>query len=526
MSDTGSSRHKSPPVTAMPVTRILNGKRLKRRAHVVSIADPKRRLALGVLCIAALLTSLDGFVLVLAVPAMTAALGATGAEQLWILDVYGFMVAGLTITMGNLGDLIGRRRLLLLAAGVFGAASLLAAYAVSPLVLIGARALLGVAGAAIVPCSLSLISTLSSNDRERAIALGVWGGCLTAGAMAGPVLGGVLLDHFWWGSTFLVGVPAAFVLLVAGRLLLPESRNEPTGRIDVASVLLSMAAILPAVYGVKHLASRGWNLASAATLVIGCIFGWIFVRRQPGLRDPLVNMGLFGRRPCVIVLGTMVSYSMLSAGVMVFVAQYFQLVRGMTPLAAGLALVPGMVISTTVFQLTPRLAQRIRPGVLISAGIGFTAAGSALMALATSTTVLMVAFAGTCIGAAPLQTLGSNVVIGSVPPQKAGSAAALIQTGIELGYALGIAIPGSVVTLTYRATMDGKGGSSLGEAIANAEPAEVLSTAREAFTTGFHLLAGGSAAALAVVSVLLIRALRELPALGNDRRLSDRRSAS
>ncbi|WP_328518654.1 MFS transporter [Kribbella sp. NBC_00359] len=470
-------------------------------------------IALGVLCLATLLVSLDLFVMLLAVPAVTEALGASSSQQLWILDVYGFMVAGLMITMGNLGDRIGRRRLLLTAAAVFGVASIVAAYSVSPGMLIGARAVLGIAGAAIAPCTLSLISTLFPDTRQRATALGIWAGCFTIGAVVGPIVGGVLLNHFWWGSAFLIGVPAMVVLLVVGPILLPEYRNEQAGRIDIPSVVLSLAAILPAIHGLKHLAAHGAGAESVAALVIGGVFGWIFVRRQRRLADPLVDVRLFTRLTFSVSLGSMMTYSMLSGGVMVFVAQYFQLVQGMTPLAAGIALVPGMLTSTVAFQLAPRLAQRIRPGVLIPAGIAFTIVGMAVMTQATSTTVLVIAFAVEAVGAAPLVTLGTNLVIGSVPPEKAGSAGALTQTSNEFGYALGIAILGSVVTAAYRSQMGGRGGNSLGEAITQGVPNDVLADAHDAFTTGFHLAAGITALALTAIAVLLAVTLRSVPPL-------------
>jgi len=473
-------------------------------------------VGLGILCLATLLVSLDLFVMLLAVPAVTEALGATGSQQLWILDVYGFMVAGLMITMGNLGDRLGRRRLLLIAAAVFGAASIVAAYSTSPGMLIGARAVLGIAGAAIAPCTLSLISTMFPDARRRTTALGVWAGCFTIGAVVGPIAGGVLLNHFWWGSAFLIGVPAMAILLAVGPFLLPEYRDETAGRIDVPSVALSLAAILPAIYGLKQLASHGVSQVAVATLVVGVVLGWLFVRRQRRLAEPLVDVRLFAQRAFSVTLGSMLSYSMLSGGVMVFVAQYFQLVQGMTPLRAGIALVPGMITSTVAFQVTPRLARRVRPGVLIPGGLAFTVAGMVVMTQATSTPALVIAFALAGVGAAPLVTLGTNLVIGSVPPEKAGAAGALTQTGNEFGYALGIAVLGSVVTAIYSNQMNGQGGSSLGEAVSTNVPPAVLEAARDAFTSGLHLAAGITAVVLTVVSILLARTHRALPALGDD----------
>ncbi|MET9270745.1 MFS transporter [Kribbella sp. NPDC003557] len=477
------------------------------------VTSRRQWIALGVLCLATLLVSLDLFVMLLAVPAVTEALGASSSQQLWILDVYGFMVAGLMITMGTLGDRLGRRRLLLIAAAVFGVASIVAAYSVSPGMLIGARAVLGIAGAAIAPCTLSLISTIFPNERQRATALGVWGGCFTVGAIVGPIVGGVLLNHFWWGSAFLIGVPAMVALLAVGPFILPEYRNERAGRIDVPSVVLSLAAILPAIHGLKHLAAHGADVESVVALVAGAVFGWVFVRRQLRLADPLVDVRLFTRRTFSVTLGSMTAYSMLSGGVMVFVAQYFQLVKGMTPLAAGLALVPGMVTSTIGFQLAPRLAQRIRPGVLIPVGVAFTVAGMVVVSLATSTTVLVIAFAVECLGPGALVILGTNLVIGAVPPEQAGSAGALTQTGNEFGYSLGIAVLGSVVTAVYRGRTDGRGGNSLGEAVSSGATGDVLDQARDAFTSGLHLAAAITAVALTAMAILLAVTLRALQVL-------------
>ena len=317
-----------------------------------------------------------------------------------------------------------------------------------------------------------------------------------------------MLDHFWWGSALLIGLPIMAVLLLVGRFVLPEYRNQRAGRIDVSSVLLSLAAILPAIHGLKQLASHGADWSAVAGLVVGAVFGGVFVRRQRRLADPLVDVRLFTRQTFSVTLGSMATYSMLSGAVMLFLAQYFQLVKGMSPLAAGIALVPAMITSAIAFQLTPRLARRIRPGVLIPAGLAFTILGTAVMTQATSTTVLVIAFAVECVGTAPLLTLGTNLVVDSVPSERSGAVGALTQTGIQLGYSLGIAVLGSVVTATYRSQMDGQGGSSLGEAIAAGAPPSVLDAARDAFTSGFHVAAGITTVALTVVCILLVRTLR------------------
>ncbi|TCM48076.1 MFS transporter [Kribbella sp. VKM Ac-2568] len=484
-------------------------------------AGRREWIGLAVLALPTLLVSLDTFVMLLALPPVAAGLGASSNQQLWIMDVYGFMVAGFMITMGSLGDRIGRRRLLLIAAVVFGAASVLAAYSTTPGMLIGARALLGIAGAAITPCTLSLVMNLFRDPRQQASAIGIWGGCFTVGAVIGPVVGGVLLDHFWWGSVFLIGVPAMVLLLIAGPILLPEYRDPAAGRIDLPSIALSLAAILPVIQGLKQFAASGWSAVPACLVVFGLVVGWFFLRRQRALADPLLDLSLFRKRTFTVTLGSMMTYSLLSGGVMVFIAQYFQLVEGLSPLEAGLALVPGMVTSTISFQVAPLLARWIRPGRLISGALLFTVAGLVVTAMADNATTLAIAFAVECLGVAPLVVLGTNLVIGSAPPEKAGSAAALAQTGNEFGYALGIALLGSVVIAVYRHGAPTEAGDSLAAAVAGGLPSAVLDQARDAFTSGLHVAAAIAAVVITGMAVLLAVVLRPLPVLGGHAEAAD-----
>lgn len=488
-------------------------------------AGRREWIGLAVLALPTLLVSLDTFVMLLALPPVAAGLGASSSQQLWIMDVYGFMVAGFMITMGSLGDRIGRRRLLLIAAVVFGAASVLAAYSTTPGMLIGSRALLGVAGAAITPCTLSLVMNLFRDPRQQASAIGIWGGCFTVGAVIGPVVGGVLLDHFWWGSVFLIGVPAMVLLLVVGPILLPEYRDPAAGRIDLPSIALSLAAILPVIQGLKQFAASGWSAVPACLVVFGLVVGWFFLRRQRALADPLLDLSLFRKRTFTVTLGSMMTYSLLSGGVMVFIAQYFQSVEGLSPLEAGLALVPGMVTSTISFQVAPLLARWIRPGRLISGALLFTVAGLVVTAMADNATTFAIAFAVECLGVAPLVVLGTNLVIGSAPPEKAGSAAALAQTGNEFGYSLGIALLGSVVTAVYRHGAPVEAGDSLAAAVAGGLPSAVLDQARDAFTSGLHVAAAIAAVVITGMAVLLAVVLRPLPVLGGQPEAADAKDA-
>ncbi|MGI5230668.1 MFS transporter [Actinoallomurus sp. CA-142502] len=491
-------------------------------------AGRREWIGLAVLALPTLLVSLDTFVMVMALPTLSTELGADSTQQLWIMDVYGFMVAGFLITMGTLGDRIGRRRLLMIGAAAFGAASVLAAFSTGPGLLIFARALLGIAGATLTPSTLAMIMNMFHDARQRASAIGLWAGCFTVGAVIGPLVGGVLLERFWWGSLFLLGVPAMVLLLLVGPLLLPEYRDPGAGRIDVPSVVLSLGAILPVVYGLKETARSGLHPLPAVALAIGAAVGAVFLRRQRRLADPLLDLSLFTNKAFAVTLGAMLTYAMLSGGTMTFVSQHFQLVDHLSPLQAGLALLPGMIAAMVGFQLSPLLARRIRPVPLIPIGLAITAAGMLIVTRSgagSGLTVLVIGFAVSCLGAGPLVSLGTNLVVGSVPPAKAGSAAGIAQTGNEFGYALGIAVLGSIGTAVYRGRMTGHAGAAHDSLVGATETAAhlghgpataVLDTARAAFSTELHAIAFISAAALTCVAVLITGTLRHLQPVGGD----------
>ncbi|MEV4621166.1 MFS transporter [Asanoa sp. NPDC049573] len=489
-------------------------------------AGSREWVGLAILALPTLLVSLDLFVMLLALPKLSGALHANGVQQLWIMDVYGFMVAGFMITMGNLGDRIGRRRLLLAAALVFGLASVAAAWSASPVMLIASRAVLGIAGAALTPTTLALISHLFRDPRQKATAIGIWAGCFTVGAIIGPIVGGAMLERFWWGSVFLLGVPAMVLLLAVGPALIPEYRNASAGRLDLPSVVLSLAAVLPAIQGVKSLARDGWAVTPAVLVAVGVVFGGLFLRRQRRLTNPLVDLKLFANRTFSATLGSMLAYSTLSGGTMVLVAQYFQLVDGLSPLRAGLALAPGMAASVAGFQIAPLLARRVRPAFLIAGGILITVTGLLVMTRSgtSGAGVLMVGFVLSCLGTGPLVTLGTNLIVGAAPPERAGSAAALGQTSGEFGYALGVAVLGSILGLVYRSRIPAGAPDAARDSIAGAIEAAghlpapaghaLLSAADEAFVAGLHTAAGVSAVILFGTAILLAVVLRHLPPLG------------
>ncbi|MEV5715310.1 MFS transporter [Amycolatopsis mediterranei] len=449
-------------------------------------AGRREWIGLAVLALPTLLVSLDVFVLVLALPKLALSLHADGTEQLWIMDTYGFMVAGFMVTMGTLGDRIGRRKLLLIGAAAFGGASVLAAFSTSAGMLIAARAALGIAGATLGPSTLSLIGTLFENARQRAEAIGIWAGCFTVGAIVGPMVGGFMLEHFWWGSVFLLGVPAMVLLLVIGPKLLPEYRDETAGRLDLPSVALSLGAILPAVYGVKELARDGVHFTALLALGAGLVVGYVFVKRQRALADPLIDFSLFAAKAFRTTLGGMLLFSMLGGTTMLFVAQFFQLAQHLSPVGAALGLLPGMAGSTVSFLAAPVLARRVRPGALIAGGVALAAAGMAILALvepAAGPVWPALGFAVTSLGVGPMVALGTDLVVGSVPVRKAGAAASLAQTVNEFGYSFGLATVGT-----------------LGNAVARSY----------GLPAGLHVAAGLATVAFAVLVWFVARHLRSI----------------
>lgn len=486
-------------------------------------AGRREWVGLAVLALPTLLLSLDMSVLHLAVPQLTARLRPSSTELLWILDIYGFMIAGFLVTMGTLGDRIGRRKLLLVGGAAFGLASIAAAYATSPELLIVARALLGIAGATLMPSTLALISNMFRDQRQRGTAISVWMTCFMGGMVAGPLIGGGLLEHFWWGSVFLIGVPVMVLLLLAAPVLLPEYRDTSAGRLDPISVGLSLAAILPIIYGLKELARHGLDGTNLAALVVGLGFGLVFVRRQRRLADPMLDLRLFAIPAFSAALGIMLVGALVMGGIFLLVSQYLQLVEGLTPLQAGIALVPQAAAVVVGSLWAPRLARRIRPEFVLGMGMLVAAGGLVVFTFADGAGGLLLVVVGMSVasfGMGPQGVICTEMVVGSVPPEKAGAASAMSETSAEFGIAMGIAVFGSIGTAVYRsqfAVPDGvtaAAGDSLAGAVAVADglpdqlAATVLGPARDAFASGMNLVAGIGAVVVvvfAVVGMVLLR---------------------
>ncbi|MFD7654326.1 MFS transporter [Actinosynnema sp. NPDC059797] len=471
-------------------------------------------LGLGLLMLPTLLVAMDATALLLALPDLSADLGATGVEQLWISDSYGFAVAGLVITMGTLGDRIGRRRLLLVGAAAFAALSVVAAFATDPLTLIVARALLGVAGATLAPSTLALITTMFRDGRERGLAIATWAACQFTGGALGPVLAGLLLQHFWWGSVFLVAVPAMALLLLAGPVLLPEFRSDRAGRVDPVGVGLSLAAVLLVVYGVKQQAVDGTSLVPATALVVGTAAGAMFARRQLRLEAPLLDLRLLRDRRVTAVLVALVFAGVGMAGTGLLVTQYLQGVLGFPPVVAAVLFAPmglGVAVGTAV---APALARRVGQTSAIAGGMAVSALGCLLLVTVGGPGALPSVMTGITVlalGTGPLFALGTGLVVDSVPPHRAGSAASMSETGNYLGGSLGFALLGVVAAAVYRDGVDGTSDSLAGAITAArhlpADRAEdLLHTAKQAFTSSLHVTGALTAVVFAGLTALVLAA--------------------
>ncbi len=416
-------------------------------------AGAREWVGLSVLALACLLYVMDLTVLHLAVPAISADLQPSSAQLLWIIDVYGFLVAGALVTMGTLGDRIGRRRLLLLGAAAFGAVSVVAAFSVNAEMLIVSRALLGVAGATLAPSTLSLIFHMFQDPGERSIAIGVWIGAFSAGSAIGPVLGGLMLEFFWWGSVFLLALPVMAALLVIGPRVLPEYRDPDAGRLDLISAGMSVSAVLACIYGLKEIAQAGLRPAPVAAIVVGLAMGAMWVRRQHRLADPMIDVGLFRIRAFNTALAVNFLAIFVAVGYFLFVAQYLQLVAGLSPLEAGIWSLPSAIAFIAGSQLAPRLVRRIRSASMISGGLAVAGVGLLLLSqvgAAGGLMTLIVSSVVISLGLAPVFGLTTELIVGSAPPERAGAASGISETGAELGGALGIAFLGSIGVALYR----------------------------------------------------------------------------
>jgi DHA2 family multidrug resistance protein-like MFS transporter len=495
-------------------------------------ATRREWIGLAVIALPCMVYAMDLTVLNLALPAISTELQPSSSQLLWIIDVYGFMVAGFLITMGTLGDRIGRRKLLLIGAAAFGLASIVAAFSRSAEMLIVLRALLGIAGATLAPSTMSLIRNMFRHEHERQFAIGVWIASFSIGGAIGPLVGGVVLQWFHWGTVVLVAVPVMALLLVVGPLMLPEYKDPLAGRLDPLSVALSLAAVLSTIYGLKQLAEHGFAWATLAIVALGLVVGALFVRRQGKLAYPLLDLKLFRQPRFSAAIAAYALSCVAMFGVYIFITQFLQLVLGLSPLMAGLATVPWSLCFVIGSLAAPRLARGLAPLRVLVGGLVVSALGFALLAFADGShalAILVVATVVMSLGMAPVITIGNEMIITAAPPERAGAASALSETSAEFGGAMGIAVFGSIGTVLYRHVLgaDLPAGlepdvaaaamATLGGAVAAAQAhpgptgEALLAVSRAAFTDAMQLtalLAMLIVAGASVVSARILRAAR------------------
>ncbi|MFI1585116.1 MFS transporter [Embleya sp. NPDC020630] len=491
-------------------------------------AGSRQWLGLAVLALPTLLISLDQSVLYLALPHLAADIRPTGTQTLWIMDIYGFLIAGFLITMGALGDRIGRRKLLMIGATAVGITSVAAACSTSAEALIVTRALLGIAAATLMPSTLALIGNMFHDPYERGRAIAVWAGCFMGGTALGPAIGGVMLEFFWWGSVFLLGVPVMVVLLIVAPLVLPEYKNADAGGIDPLSVVLSLASILSIIYGLKELARYGFATTPLAAIGVGIAVGALFVSRQRTLADPLLDLRLFKVGAFTAALSILMVSMLATGGGYLFISGFLQMVEGLSPIRAGLWMVPSAVASILAAQLAPTLAKRHAPGTVIGVGLLVGTIGYLMLVLVDPVgglPLLMAAFVIIFIGVGTLGALGTSLVVGSVPPERGGSAAALSSICGDLGNALGVATLGSLGTAVFRDSLDLPADTPPGAAAAAtasmedavtaardlpADAAENLrAAAAEAYTNGLNAIGVACAIITATSAALALAMLRK-----------------
>jgi MFS transporter, DHA2 family, multidrug resistance protein len=493
-------------------------------------------LALGMLMFPVLLVAVDNTALTFALPEIARSLEPTGVQLLWIVDAYPLVLAGLLVAMGSFGDRIGRRRLLLIGSTGFAAVSAATAFAPSAEWLIAGRAALGFFGAMLMPSTLSLIRNIFPDPNRRRLAIAIWAAGFSGGAALGPIFGGWLVEHYWWGAILLVAVPIMLPILALGRVLIPESRDPRPGTVDGISIVLSLLTMVPVVYGIKSLATEGFGATPAAVIGFGLSMGYVFVRRQRRLPSPLLDVGLFANR----IFSTAITANVLALfsfnGFILFLAQHLQLLEGLRPSESGIAMIPALIATVVAGLLVVPLVRKVRPGFVVAGGLSLSATGYFVVAFGDHSggpALLLGALLILALGVGAAETISNDMILGAVPPEKSGAAAAISETGYEIGSLLGTAVLGSILTASYQRnlilpgaiTADGPGtehgiaqaretlagAMDLAHSLPGPLADAVTSAARVAFESGVHVTASIGLGLMAGAAVLVAVVLRGVP---------------
>ncbi len=475
---------------------------------------PRRWAILAVLVVSLLVVVLDNTVLNVALRTIADprhGLGATQSDLEWAINSYTLVFAGLLFTAGVLADRFGRRAMLIIGLVLFGAASLASAYAETPTQLIWARAVMGIGGAAVMPSTLSIISNVF-DPRERGRAIGVWAGSVGLAVAIGPLVGGLLLEHFWWGSVFLINVPIALAGVVLVALLVPESRDPKPGRIDFIGVMLSIVGLVLLTYGVIEGGDHGFSdPRSWGTLVASAVVLGAFILYERRITFPSLDVKLFSNRQFSTSVASVGLVFFAAMGSLFFMAFYLQLVRGYSPLASGALMVPFAVAQMVFAPQSAKMVKRFGPKGVATTGLIMVAIGLSGFVFFTATTpiwVLGALFFVMGAGMANVMPPATESIMAALPREKAGVGSAIGNTVRQVGGALGVAVLGSVLAAVYRADMAGAltglpagakdaAGASISGAYgvaAQAGPAaaELVARANDAFIHAMHYAAVGS----------------------------------
>lgn len=494
-------------------------------------ADARGWAALGALMFPVLLVSVNNTALSFALPAISAGLRPTAAQLLWIVDIYPLVLAALLIPMGSLGDRIGRRKMLIIGSSGFGLVSLGAAFAPSAEWLLAARVGIAVFGSMLLPTTLSLLRTVFQDDRQRSLAIAIWTAGFSAGAALGPIAGGFLLNHFWWGSVFLLAVPVLIAFLIAAPLLLPESRNPHPGPVDPASIVLAILTMAPIVYGIKTMATGGSALHGVLFIAVGALSGLLFARRQVVKDYPMLDLRFFRSPRFSGGLSVNVVSNVAMFGFLFFLTQHLQLVSGMDPMTSGLFMVPGLLLAIVAGLTAAKLAYTIGLRNAVVLGLLLVALGFFLVFFTDQQASALPVLGGFTVmsaGVGIATTLSTDLVVSSVPERKAGAASAVSETGYEVGAVLGTAVLGGVTTAFYQAHLDLPAaldpasaqaahetlGGALDVAAQSPLQASIVDAATAAFSSGMQwssLVGGFMVLVVAMVLVRVLRADRRMP---------------
>ncbi|MEU8261678.1 MFS transporter [Micromonospora sp. NPDC048999] len=503
------------------------------KADQVRRAGRREWVGLAALVVPMMFILLDNGIIFLALPSLTANLGATSTQTLWIADIYGFFLMAFLVAMGRVGDRVGHRKLLLTGAAAFSVLSLLAAFANTPESLIVLRAALGMAGGAVGPSLFALIRELFPDRRQMATAMSISATAAMVGVSLGPTVGGLLLNRFWPGSVFLIAVPVMLWLLVVGPFVLPETRHRSDQPIDVLSVVLWLMAIVPVVYGLTTVARVGWKPLPLTVMAFGLVVGAVFVTRQRQRSNPLLDMRLFGIRAIGATLAMFLLVGVVQSGNGLVLNQHLQLVEGFSTLTTALWMVLPITVAIGGVHVSTMLAKRTRPAFVLAGGLVIASVGSAVLSQTPAVDGLTTLMVGLCIvmaGTSPVGVLSGQLVMQAAPADQAGSAGSLNGTAGEASSAFGIAIFGSLATAFYSgnvsipAEVSPADGAVANDSIAHALnlahglPAgaaeKLLLAARETFNTAVTNIAALCVVLFLALAVLAFTTLRGVAPIG------------